>query len=246
MDEFKSRLEGLQKAFEGIRMNFKPSMRKFLKNIGNTPIYKISICRRPLSSKFSTIINVINTLTASLTKFKPKTHDQLFHLFLILELIDNKKIILEKNEDLHIEYYNKSNVDEVIDLTSYDPKQNKTINELLNKVIEVYGKERIFEYNAFTTNCQRFVIDILKANNIYIDDNIHNFILQDVKNLVSSWADRLVYKITSFYNRFKMIIQGYGLLDPNYCSFCGGYVYNMKKHINTNNHYLNVLHINYI
>ena len=235
-------LEGLQKAIEGVRMNFKPSMRNILKNIGNTPIYKIYVCRRPLSSKFSMIINFVNKIT----NYQGTAHDKLFHLFLILELIDNKKVMLEKNEDLNIEYYNKSNVDEVIELTSYDPTKKITINELLRKAIEKHGNKKIFEYNAFSTNCQQFVIDILDANDIYIDDRIHDFILQDVKNLVPSWADKLAHGITSLYNRFKMIIQGYGIIKPNYCAFCGGYTKNMRRHINTNDHYLNVLHINYI
>lgn len=232
-------IEGIRKALEGIRMNFKPSMRELLKKVGQIPIIKIYVCRRPLSSKFSTIINFIN---------KKETHDKLFHLFLILELQDGQKIMLEKNEDLNIANYKKSNVDEVIEIQSYNQTMMKTINELLKNAIDTYGNKKIFEYDAFSTNCQQFVIDILGGSNIMIDNTTKNFILQDVKDLVPSWAQRLAHGVTSFYNRLKMMIQGYGLQFNNnsHCVACGGFYHDINKHNISNDHYKNIFGITYL
>jgi hypothetical protein len=197
-------IKGVMQAMKGIRYNFKPSMRKILQTVGDMKIRNIYVCRRPLSSKFKTLINIVNM--ASFRKNNPQ-HDKLFHLFLILQLNDWSSVILEKNEDLNIDYYKPSEVDEVM-FIKRDP--DTTLSELLTNAIQIYGNNRIFNYDAFSNNCQRFVLDVLSANNIRITKEMNDFILQDVSKLVPQWGKKLAHLVTSAFNRVKMAIQGYG------------------------------------
>lgn len=204
--DFIRHLKGIYYALKGTRKNFKPAMREILAKLGNIPIIEMYVCRRPLTQKFKKILEFINNAS----NFRGETHDKLFHLFIILRLENNVTVMLEKNEDLNIDYYKASPVDERIQINFNPPL---TMNVMLANAISKYGNTRIFQYNAFSTNCQRFVLDVLEANGVQITQEIQTFILQDVRNLVPSWSQKLAFGITSFYNRLKMAFQGYGELD---------------------------------
>lgn len=222
-------LKGIEEALKGVRMNFKPSMREILKTCGDIPIIEIYICRRPITSQFKKIVDTINRYSG----FEGMVHDKLFHLFFILTLTNNKRIVLEKNEDLNIDYYKLSNVDEIRRIMT---TRQYTMNELLKNAINTYGNKRIFEYDAFNTNCQKFVMDIIMANDIEVNQDDINFIIQDVKNLLPKWAQRLTHYITSFYNRLKMAIYGYGMKNIKNMGIKKietKYIYNMDEVINS-------------
>lgn len=232
-------LSGIAHALKGVRTNFKPAMRDILSKLGDIPIVDMVVVRRPLSSKFNAIIGFIGKVTGS----KGATHDKLFHLMLVINLSNGSVVQLEKNEDLNIDYYKKSTVDEVIPVQT---PQGATLNILLQNAISKFGNNRIFEYDGFTNNCQKFIMDLLVANNVPLNPTETQFILQDVSQLVPAWAQRMAHGVTSFYNRLKMAITGYGQNIPrNYCVACGGKVHDMRHHVRTNNHIKRVLKVYY-
>lgn len=232
-------LKGIAHALKGVRMNFKPAMREILSKLGDIPVVDMAVCRRPLSSKFTSILGFFNKATGS----KGETHDKLFHLMIVLSLSNGAVVQLEKNEDLNIDYYKKSTVDEVIQM---QVPQQTTLNILLQNAISRFGNKRIFEYDAFSNNCQQFVMDVLVANNVQLNDVEKKFILQNVSELVPTWAQRIAHGVTSFYNRLKMAVVGYGQGVPhNYCVACGGMVRDMRRHSGTNVHIKKVLRVYY-
>lgn len=232
-------IKGITEAIKGVRMNLKPSVREILKREGDKRIHVIFVVRRPLSSVFSSLVD----LTSKISFFQNKTHDQLFHLFLVFKLEDDTLVVLEKNEDINMSIFKPSTVDESIKFNVIEPV---TINMMLSKVISTYGTRRIFEYDAFSNNCQRFVMDFLISNGINLSQPETSFILQDVSKLAPDWARKLTHGVTSFYNRAKMAIFGYGLqYKKGFCPACGHNVIYWKKHMKSNSHIKNVLSIKY-
>lgn len=235
-----SHIKGVVHALSGVRMNFKPEMRKMLEKYGNMPIKEMYVCRRPLRSQLKKIVDTVNKYTG----FNSVSHDTLFHLFFIFVMMDGANLVLEKNEDLNFVGYVPSNLDEKIKIDlNKSHKIDITISVLIYNAIAVYGEKRIFEYNAFSTNCQRFVIDVLYANKIMISDKDFDFIMQDVKNLVPVWANKLTHHITSFYNRIKLAVHGYGAGDAtniHFCPACQKEFSNIVSHLNSNDHYIKI------
>ena len=144
-------------------------------------IKRLQIYRTPVSSAINSFLKVI-----SFGKFNNE-YDKLFHLALIATVQTpqgDKNVVLEKNATINISTSYKTNSDtEVMDV----PLQNKqlTIKSLLDNTLSQIGNKRFFLYDAFTTNCQQFIIDILKSNNLD-NQQITNFVLQPLDKLVKN------------------------------------------------------------
>jgi hypothetical protein len=231
-------LKGITRAIYDIRLNIKPESRKIIKKYGDIPIIEMYVSRRPITSKYRTLLDYANKLSGH----EPVPHDKLFHLFFIFVLEDNTKIIMEKNEDININYYDPSQIDETKKINiRYSP----TINELFYNTIKKYGERRVFEYDPFSWNCQRFVMDVLESNNIHVTPTERKFILQKVKDIAPKWAQKLGKLSANIYNRLKMAIYGYGEYPKNYCPVCNEHIKNMNSHMLTNKHFGNLLKIRF-
>jgi len=136
-------------------------------------------------------------------------HDQLFHLFFVANL-GTANIVLEKNEDINLGHYTPSQLDEAVTIPT---PSGYTLMKLLGTAIERVPASRLFHYDAFSTNCQRFVIDVIDANRLPISAATRSFILQDVGQLARPWQKKLTSFFTSLANRGKMAIQGEGFDD---------------------------------
>lgn len=134
-------------------------------------------------------------------------HDQLFHLFFVANL-GSANIVLEKNEDINLGIYKPNQLDEAVTIPT---PSGYTLMKLLSTAIERVPAARLFHYDAFSTNCQRFVIDVIDANRLPISTAARSFILQDVGQLARPWQKKLTSFFTSLANRGKMAIQGEGL-----------------------------------
>lgn len=181
------------------RIGYKPSMREILEQIGDRRIISMMIVRRPLGKALNTIINQIS-----------KPHDQLFHLFLIINVQGTGNYyILEKNEDLNMYHnYKPHPLDERMYVET-GVRSDLTINKLLENTRNAIGDKAMFDYNAFNNNCQKFVYDVLKSNGL-LRQNHTEFIMQNVENLVPHWAKKVAYFFTSLKNRLNQTVQGEG------------------------------------
>ena len=85
---------------------------------------------------------------------------------MLITLVNNTKVIVEKNHVGNVELGNpiKSNTEVInVDLKS----KTITLNELLDKAIASVGANQIFEYSATGgRNCQNFCVDVLRANGL--------------------------------------------------------------------------------
>jgi hypothetical protein len=93
--------------------------------------------------------------------------------------IGDKNVLLEKNHVVTIDTtYKTSNETEICDVPY--AINSTTLNNMLTKAVDTFGKEKIHRYSSFTNNCQMFVKDVLTANSLY-NDTINTFVYQDFK-----------------------------------------------------------------
>lgn len=154
----------------------------YINKYGDEIIKKMVIIRVPITSIFNMVIKPFNNIN----------YDKYFHLSLII----NDKYIIEKNEVINMAIYKKI----IIKDGNYMPPDysniqhfnindkiipNITIKRLLYNTQQYMGSS-YFPYSGLKNNCQDFILSILKSNNIY-DENLYNFIKQDVKYIKNNW-----------------------------------------------------------
>ena len=197
-------MRGLLMALRGVRMNLKPAVRRILERIGDKPIAEIRVIRRPLSSKVKALMRLMGV---------GGEHDRFFHLFLAVQLYGQAiQWVVEKNEDLNIKPYQPVEIDEAMPVPV--PK-GLTLTKLFENAIVRIPKQRLFHYDAFSSNCQRFIVDVLQASNVLMTPPMMEFILQDVSKLAKKWQQRLAGFFTSLANRGKLAIVGEGVVILN-------------------------------
>jgi hypothetical protein len=130
----------------------------------------------------------------------------LFHLYFVAS-VSGAEVVLEKNDDINAALYHPHELDESIVIPT---PAGCTLNGLLTTAIEKVSAERLFHYDAFTTNCQRFVMDVIDANRLQASPAARAFILQDVSQLAKPWQKKITAFFTSLSNRGKMAIEGEG------------------------------------
>jgi hypothetical protein len=201
-DEVVRRLKGISLAFQGTRQNIKKSGRDVLEKYGNDRIVKIQLCRTPISQKFTQILNLYNKLTGN------EQHDTFFHLYLVATLESGKTITIEKNQEINVEMYKKREVQECIDVNI--GSKYLTPNIMLEKTKKGMGEKRFFEYDSISNNCQNFIFNLLKYNDIYINEMVRNFVIQDTSKLLSNFAQKLARLATDTVNRLGLVLEGEG------------------------------------
>jgi len=196
-DNIKGFFNGL---FGILRTNLPPASRALLEKIGNRPIQSLAVGRRPIAE-------MIGKLVKYLKKDKVPSHDTLFHLFFVA-VIDGQPYRYEKNEDVGIVPHSQDPKDEYVNM---DIPSNLTLNIMIANTIKDIGTRRYFHYNAFDTNCQRFVMDNLNANRIFPNQYKKDFIFQDVSGLIPHWLEKFSVTLTDLKSNLNQMIDGEGL-----------------------------------
>lgn len=151
-----------------------PDGRKLLEQIGNEEIKSIKIVRTPLSSFTKGFLNVISL--GQFDKISKKYYDEMFHLSLWI----NDKYNLEKNAVIAFNQKNPIEPNSEIKQVSVIPA-GLTFQTLIDKTKGRMGKS-FGVYSAGQNNCQDFLTNIFKANNIG-DESDFKFIKQDTKEI---------------------------------------------------------------
>ena len=203
--EVKRRINGVKMAIKGVRTNLKPSVRKILEHEDGV-IQEMNVCRQPINSKIKKLLYWVNTIGSH-----RMSHDELFHLFLIVRLDNGKVFVMEKNEDINIKPFKPDELDEC---QPVELNQKISMAEVLLVTREKVGDRRFYLYDAFNENgggnCQTFVMDMLTSIGIDVSPELKSFILQKVDKLIPEWSKRITSFITSLYNRGKTFVFGEG------------------------------------
>jgi len=191
------------------RNDYPPKVRKILKDYGNEVISELTIKRTPVSGLLTGALSLF-----SLGKFGKRMNrsfDELFHLFLEIKTQSGKRLSLEKNEvidmNLNPAERPKTEIKKVTNLP-----QNLTIQQMLDKTKEAMGTDNFFRYSAIDKNCQDFLLNIFKANNIG-DESDLKFIKQDTKQLFKDlpYLAKLTNAVTDLGAKVNVITEGAGV-----------------------------------
>ena len=132
-----------------------PQVREFQRNHGDLPILSFTICKSPIKKTFDTILNIVSFGTWASAKAK-YSYDDLFHLYMVVELVGGIIARIEKNQViimtsvpdfkppdktlcLTIEDYNQK--------IGYGILKRITINQMMIKAIDEYGNGRSLKRN---------------------------------------------------------------------------------------------------
>lgn len=178
-------------------------VRDILERDGDVQIKSMVIYRKPIMKAIDTVLNLL-----SLGKFKDienNPHDTLFHLFMVVELTNGKKYLIEKNQTINITTdipdLNATDVQSVevnqmwLQYLPDGTKRILTMQNMLNETRERMGSS-FFKYDPWTANCQNFILNILKANALS-DPVLEDFIYQNIDRLV-----RALPSYTKWFSKF--------------------------------------------
>lgn len=204
---------------QGVRYDYRPQDRRLLQQIGNKQVTGLIVGRKPI---FEFINSILNVLSFGNWKqgMKQYGYDKFFHLFIRVFYIDDtgkiKSIKIEKNEVITISEFefSKNKDDEYMQLNIHNI--NLTINQLLNNTRNMMGDTLYFSYNPFTNNCQNFILNMLRANNILQQNpDAQAFIYQDkiseiIKN-VNPLAQKFSTSVTDTLHQANILTEGAGI-----------------------------------
>jgi hypothetical protein len=186
-----------KKAEGGIVANFDrlpKSFRKFLEKHGDEMLDRFELYRAPLDKLTN---NVLQLLTAGdWDNIKKRAGaDSLFHTYAII----NGKYLYEKTAIPTLREGSSSSISKEGAEKAIAPVFRTSIRDFVGRSI-LKMKDAYFTYNAFTNNCQDFLINSLQANQMSTPQTTL-FLKQDTKKLVEqtpSLSKYLAEKITGF------------------------------------------------
>ena len=160
------------------RTSYPPKVRKLIASHGKKVIASAVINRKPVEKKITGLLNVL-----SLGQFKKnidaQPYDDLFHLSIVLNTTDGKRIMIEKNEVINMAMTpNKGG--ETYPITPFST--GKTLGEVMENTRKKMGDTKFFSYSAKNNNCQDFIMALLQANGMGDADEFA-FVKQDTKKM---------------------------------------------------------------
>ena len=171
------------------------AVRQLIETYGARRIAAMNVVREPIRGIYRWLLNAV-----TVGKFQQAVasagHDRLWHLGLVIRLDNGMAFTLEKNQKVTVSpskaYGSES---------QYRPVRvwpGLTLARFLDNALRTMGRERFFVYEAFSTNCQDFILNLLHANRM-LTPQLQAFIYQDVagiaKELGGIWT-RLFQAIT--------------------------------------------------
>lgn len=76
------------------------------------------------------------------------------------------------------------------------------------------GRVKFFSYNAFTNNCQMFVVNCLQANGV-LTPELKSFLYQNLTDLANSGSDKTASAVTNLAQAARWML-GQGFAPPSY------------------------------
>lgn len=153
-------------------------MKNFMKEYGDEEITDIQVGRKPIVKEIAQAMNLISAGKYEEVK-KDRGYDEFFHLYLII----NDKYRLEKNQTVNVLTGYKEQPDEERIKVGLSGLKGKTINEFIANGVEQMGENDYWQnYDGLVKNCQNWVMQNLKANNVY-DKEIEDFTFQGTEEL---------------------------------------------------------------
>jgi hypothetical protein len=155
-------------------------------------VSSISIGRNPVQSAIQGILKTVSTVP----------YDNLFHLFMVFNCSNGKKVLLEKNARINMSMTIPSMTDKM-ELTNVP---HYTIKEYVAKTKE-YMKDKFIPYHPSSNNCQDYIISCLKANGI---NDGHDFVKQNTEMIFKNkgWLSSTAKSVTDLGGYADALLKG--------------------------------------
>ena len=154
------------------------AFRLFLKENYQKKIINISIERAALRAPIIGLINLLtmNKVDKNVNELK---YDNLFHLYIIITLDDNKQYRIERNQRLSVS--NGINQKSESSMIIHVP-QTLTLGDLFENYKASLGGDydRMIEYDPRSANCQHFIFGLLNASALLTQES-SSFVKQDTE-----------------------------------------------------------------
>lgn len=202
------------------RVKAEPSneFKTHLTQYGFNGITKIYICREPIEKGVELFLDVVTLGKYSNSK-NQLHYDQIFHLYLMILLSNGMWLLLEKNETVVLKPSDKTKVDDFEHMGVFIEPNRITLNEFINNAIQIMGNNEFFIYDGLTSNCQKFVSDVLMSNglwnikyDLFVNQSI-NESLKEVKGL--KYAMRKITDVANIASRLVGGSDDVFLIDSN-------------------------------
>lgn len=181
-----------------------------LKQHGTSTITSLQVGRSPVSGFLTGALNAVSS-NALLNLQKEKGFDSIYHTFILIRTSDGFFTRFEKNE---IVSFSKPTAMKAGTELRQCPNPQCDLGNFVRRSMSAMGS-RFFEYNAFTNNCQIFVVSCLKANGVLTND-LTKFLFQDFSSLSGSTADKAASSVTDIAGAARWLTGGD--IDRDYTS----------------------------
>jgi len=205
-----SLIERVSNWFKGIH-KLPHSVTSILNHHGDAEVTGITIGRKPLNSIILKFANAISS----------QPYDKLFHLYAVIKTSQGS-FTLEKESTIrlikgerypHSEGFEYMNVDNV--------PSGLTLSKMLEQTEKRMGQTKFIQYSAYSSNCQDFLYNVMKANGIN-DNTILSFIKQDTKAIFQN--NPTLRKLVNTVTDTHAVVYGTGYYegDGKYEGFTDG------------------------
>ena len=175
--------EGFISDFVDKRLNARPKVvNTYLNSYGKQMIKRIIISRTSVQKAVQGALNALTMGEWNQNKAR-LNFDDVYHLFMLVELESGIILRIEKNSRVSIQQSNRTMGDTMRVVESI----NDTLLNMFEKAEKLVGITDLYRYNAFSTNCQHFIFSMLQAVNRGTTD-LREYIMQDPDQLVQSTA----------------------------------------------------------
>jgi hypothetical protein len=204
------------RALEGVRLDYRPSDRRFISENKDAIITEITVYRTPVQDFVKKLANVLTI--GKFANIMSKHYDEIYHLYLRIKLSNGKDITLEKNQTIEINNFNPKNDTNVgTEKLPLKIPSNLTFGKFLENGLAISSPDMYFRYNPISNNCQQYLTVLLKGSGIDpLNPEANTFIFQDMKHLregLSSFQKKVFKGITDLAAVANVAIHGYGMFS---------------------------------
>ena len=199
-----------KEVLKGVRKDkFPPAEREWLEENGSKIIEKMTLFRRPVMSAVDKVLNFISLGKWSSMKNK-YGFDTFFHLGMVCEYDGGKKVLIDKTGVLNIKETN--GLPDGAEFMEVPIRNRVSFNHMINGAKRILGDDRFYRYDSFKSNCQMFVIALMKA--IGVDSaSVREWVFQDISELVKQmpkYVNTFANAITNISGLADVALHGEG------------------------------------
>lgn len=162
---------------------------KAFMRIRDKAIMSFTVCRVPINSMVDKALNLISLGKYDKAK-KDLGYDQMYHLFVVCHLRGGETVRIEKLERISIKMGGVPSGAETVTV----PSNQSTVDMMFEKARKSMGDHAFFQYNAFSNNCQDFILGLLSAVGT-VPAEARTFIKQN--------ADALIKKLPGYVGKIS-------------------------------------------